>query len=169
VLAAPVTALLGDPAAAVAYGTSPDLAAGWSLVLPGGGYAIGVVAALLLLAGGLGLAVGRRVTRIAPSPYLSGATLGGPASPAATFHGPRGEPVDARSGGFYWGRAGDTGETPGTGAPAPGAARLGLGKLVIPRPLRAPDVATASGWLAVGLLVVAAVASAWVAAGGPVP
>ncbi len=146
-LAAPVTSLLGDPAAEVAFGTSPGLAAGWSILLPGGGFAVPIIAALLLVAVAAAVIVARRTARVAPPPYLSGATLDRRGAVLTAFHGPRGAAVNARSGGFYWGAA---------AGPVPSSASRGL---------EAATVAMVIGWAAVALVVGAGLASALLASG----
>lgn len=142
VLAAPIAGLLADPAGETAFGTNPGLAAGWSIALSGGAFAVPAVAALALAAAVVAIVVGRRVRNVAPAPYLSGA---GMAPGSTSFHGVRGQPVTARSGGFYWG-----------GREAAEAARP-------TRPLgdRLDRVMVAGGWLAIALVVLAAAIGAF--------
>jgi ech hydrogenase subunit A len=168
VLAAPIARGLADPAGSVAFGINPSLATGWSIVLSGGSFVVPAIALLALVSAALALAVGRRIRRLSPSPYLSGAGLAH--GPAGAFHGGRGGPVVARSGGFYWGGDVGTGASwrdaatpaPATPAPAtPDAATPDAAKPDVDRP-------EASGWMGgfgslmvvVGWLLIAAVALA---------
>lgn len=154
VLAAPLARWLADPAGATAFGTDPKLAAGWSITLSGGVFAVPAVAILLVTAAAVGVLVGSRVRRVAPSPYLSGAGLA--PGPSTAFHGTRGQPVVARSGGFYWGRSEAADESP-AGAQA-GARADGLDRAM-----------AIGGWLAAALVILAAVVGALGALGwGPV-
>ena len=105
VLAAPVARAVADPAGRVAFGPDPGLATGWSIGLGSGSFAVPMIAGLAVLAGALAILVGRRIRRIAPTVYLSGAGLAH--GPAGAFHGARAGPILSRSGGFYWG--GDAG------------------------------------------------------------
>lgn len=140
-LTAPLARWLADPAGATAFGTNPALAAGWSIALSVGAFAVPAVAVLVVTAGTVGALVGSRVRRVAPSPYLSGAGLA--PGPSTAFHGTRGQPVVARSGGFYWGRS-ETADDPPAGPRADGLGR----------------VMAVGGWLATALVVFAAVAGA---------
>jgi ech hydrogenase subunit A len=101
VLAGPVAALMADPAAQVAFGRDAGLAAGWSIALAGSGFAVPAVAVLVAVAIVLAAIVAGRIPAVSRQPYLAGANLA-PGS-AVTFHGVRGQPVEATSGGFYWG------------------------------------------------------------------
>jgi ech hydrogenase subunit A len=110
--AAPIARALADPAAAATFGISPGIAGGWSILLPGGGFTVPFLALLLAIAAGAGWVVGARIRVVAPAPYLSGATVRRPrrvtrgvriASASTEFHGPMGEAIVARSGGFHWG------------------------------------------------------------------
>jgi ech hydrogenase subunit A len=130
VLAAPIARGLADPAGRAAFGIDPGLATGWSIALSGGSFAVPAVAALGLTAGGLAIAVGRRIRSVAPSPYLSGAGLAH--EPAGAFHGGLGRPIVARSGGFYWGgQAGDAASAPDDRLPAAGGPTGGFGPLMV--------------------------------------
>jgi hypothetical protein len=137
VLAGPLAAALGDPAAAAAFGRTAGLGSGWNLAALGGTFpvlAIVAVGAAVLL---VTYAVVRRRAAGA-EPYLGGTNVD-PSRPAA-FHGARGGSRMATSGGFYWGAA--------------------LGDPTGPFGLR--RIVAAGGWLAV---VVVAVAAALQAAG----
>ena len=151
VLAGPVARLVADPAGRAAFGVDPGLAAGWSIALAGGTFLVPVVATLVLAAAVLGVVVARRIRTVAPSPYLSGAGMAG-AGPSA-FHGGLGRPIEARSGGFYWG-GGDRARATavaGSGQPVAdlGAARDPVG--------RGMEIA---GWVMVVIVGLAAAAGA---------
>jgi hypothetical protein len=103
VLAGPVAGLVADPAAAVSFGSSGGLAHGWSVALERAGFAVPFVALLAVVASLAAVVVARRIPLVAPQPYLAGANVGPGGSVA--FHGPRADPVEATSGGFYWGAA----------------------------------------------------------------
>jgi len=139
VLAAPVARAFADPAGVAAYGGDPGLASGWSIVLAGAGFAVPYLVALFAVAVAVVAVVAVRVPSTAPQPYLAGANLA--AGPATEFHGVRGGPVTATSGGFYWG-----GALPDTGGP------MGLRRFVL-----------VGGWLGVAAV---AIAAALLAAGG---
>ena len=100
-LAGPVAGIVADPAAAVAFGSSGGLARGWSIALERAGFAVPFVAFLAVVAAAAAFLVARRIPALMPQPYLAGVNLspGG----AVTFHGARADPVEATSGGFYWG------------------------------------------------------------------
>jgi ech hydrogenase subunit A len=154
VAAAPVARAVADPAGLAAFGIEPRLAAGWSIALGAGRFAVPAVALLGGIAAVVGLAVSRRLRTIAPAPYLSGAGLAG--GPPTTFRGGLGQAVDAHSGGFYWG-----------GEPDPGAAAAGA-SLVPGGPAGVVGRAmTAGGWLLVAVVALAAVASALGWGAGP--
>lgn len=136
ILAGPIAALITDPAAEAAFGLPAALAAGWSVALAGAGFSVPMVAAIVIIGLAAAFLVTRQIRVVAPRPYLAGANLRSGAG--AGFHGVRGQAVEPRSGGFYWGAALETGEQP----------RL------------ANRVLEAGGWLAVGLLL-AAVLLAW--------
>jgi ech hydrogenase subunit A len=140
VLAAPVARLFADPIGAAAFGSDPGLAAGWSIVLAGAGFGVPYVAALVVIAIAVSVTVAVRIPRTAPQPYLAGANVA--AGPAPQFHGVKGAPVAATSGGFYWGVL-----------PADGAANR-WGRLVV-----------AAGWLALAVVAAAALAAAAAASG----
>ncbi len=101
-VAGPLAAALGDPAAVRAFGHAGPLAGGLDLRALGGvfpvlplvvaGAALAVVAAMLV-----------RRLQINPEPYLGGTNVSVGQRPA--FHGPRGDARLATSGGFYWGAA----------------------------------------------------------------
>ena len=136
VLAAPVARAVADPAALVAYGREAGLAAGWSVVLAGTGFAVPMVGALIVAAVGVAWLVNRRIPAVAPQPYLAGVNL----SPGGEtlFHGAMAGRIDATSGGFYWGDAIGEGTRP-----------VGLRRAVL-----------AGGWLAVALVAVASIVDA---------
>jgi hypothetical protein len=145
---------VADPAGLAAFGVEPRLAAGWSIALGAGTFAVPAVALLGGFAAVVALAVGRRVRTVVQVPYLSGAGMAG-ASPA-TFRGGLGHPIEAHSGGFYWG-----GE-PGDGDAVAGASRVPGGPVgVVGRAM------TAVGWALVGLVMLAAVAGALGWGAGP--
>jgi hypothetical protein len=136
VLAAPVARAVADPAAAVAFGREAGLAAGWSVALAGAGFAVPAIGLLMLAAFALGVLAARHAPGVAPQPYLAGANVAAGGSTA--FHGVRGQPVRAVSGGFYWGEShGDA------------AGPTDLRRLV-----------PAAGWLAVALVLVAGLLAA---------
>lgn len=131
-LAAPVARAIADPASVVAFGRDAALAAGWSIALSSAGFAVPAIGLLLVAAVGLGVIVARRIEDTASAPYLGGANM--PSAGRTAFHGGRGVPVAAVSGGFYW-------ESGRTGPVAP----TDLRRLV-------PTI----GWLAAALVGVAA-------------
>jgi ech hydrogenase subunit A len=132
-LAAPVARAFADPAGIVAYAGDPGLASGWSIVLAGAGFAVPYLVALFTLAVVAVVLVVTRAPTTAPQPYLSGANVA--AGPTTQFHGVRGRPVTATSGGFYWG------VVPSTG---PGAQRT-------------ERLVAALGWIALGLIGLATI------------
>jgi ech hydrogenase subunit A len=136
VLAAPVARAFADPIGAAAFDGDPGLAAGWSIILAGAGFAVPYVAALIVIAVVVSAAVAIRIPTTAPQPYLAGANLA--SGPATEFHGVRGAPVAATSGGFYWGVLPAAGDR---------ARRLEL-------------LVEAAGWIALALIAAAATA-AW--------
>ena len=99
-LAAPVARAVADPASMVAFGRDAALAAGWSIALGSAGFAVPATGLLGVAAVVVGVLVARRIGQATPQPYLSGANM--PASGPTAFHGGRGDPVAALSGGFYW-------------------------------------------------------------------
>lgn len=102
VVAGPLAAAYGDPAAALAFGRSAPLASGLTVLALGGSFPVLALAVVLLAALGLPLLLLRGVPT-APEPYLSGANA--TAGPGTRFHGPGGRMAAAASGGFYWGAA----------------------------------------------------------------
>jgi ech hydrogenase subunit A len=149
VLAAPVARAVADPAGLAAFGVDPHLADGWSIALQGGSFVVPVVAALGVVAALLALVVSRRVRTIAPAPYLSGAGMRG-VSPTV-FHGGLGRPVEARSGGFYWGGG------RGDGLPAAEDGSVGGGSVAGDGLTGLVDrTMTGAGWLLVAVVVLAA-------------
>ncbi len=151
VLAAPIARWLTDPAGTIAFGTDPSLAAGWSIGLTGGTFAIPAVAVLVLGAAAAATVVGRRTRREAPAPYLSGAGLS--RGPSTAFHGGRGQPVIARSGGFYWGDGRDGGDVEEA---ASSGQRPSMNVASGDGPSR---LAVVAGWLAIALVGLAATIS----------
>jgi hypothetical protein len=129
VLAGPIAATVTDPAAEAAFGVPAGLAAGWSVAIAGTGFAVPMVAAIVLIAAALAVAVTRSLPAATPRPYLAGANVSGT---IASFHGSHGQAIQTRSGGFYWGAARQD-----AGRPSPGR------------------LLTVGGWLSVGLLVAA--------------
>ena len=153
VSAAPVARALADPAGLAAFGIDPRLAAGWSIALDGGSFVVPAVAALGGSAALLAFVVGRRIRSVAPAPYLSGAGIAG--ASATAFHGGLGRPIEARSGGFYWG-----GGAPGP-APGPSDRAAGDGPIVPGGPAGVVGRAVAfAGWLLIGLVWTAAAITA---------
>ena len=144
-LAGPVASVVADPAAAVAFGSDGGLARGWSVALERAGFAVPFVAFLAVAAFAAALAVARRIPAIIPQPYLAGVNLSSGA--AVTFHGARADPVEARSGGFYWGAA----EDPSAGISSGGASDSGTRAAARTRALEV------AGVLAVALVALAAV------------
>ncbi len=138
VLAAPIAALITDPAAEAAFGIPAALASGWAVVLAGTGFSVPMVAAIVLAATVLAVAVTRNLRVVARRPYLAGANVGGL---DGSFHGSRGQPVATRSGGFYWGAA-----------VLPQGQQSWIGRLLV-----------VGGWLSV-LLLLAAGAASWLTA-----
>ena len=107
VAAGPLAATIGDPAASVAFGAAAPFGTGWQIAAQGGVFPVLPLAVVLVLvvAGSAAYLWRQPVT---PQPYLSGLNVS--AGPGADFHGPRGTPETAASGGFYWGGAlGDAG------------------------------------------------------------
>lgn len=149
VLVAPIASGLADPAGRAAFGSNPGLATGWSIGLSSGSFMVPAVAALGLVSGALAIAVGRRIRVMPPSPYLSGAGL--LHGPAGAFHGGRGGPVVARSGGFYWGgEAGQIAPEDGDRPAAASGPTMGLDRLAV-----------VVGWfLIAGVALVAAIETA---------
>ena len=137
----------------------PGLAMGWSIALGSGTFAVPAVALLTGAALVAALAVGRRIRTTAPAPYLSGAAMTG--STPSAFHGGLGRPINARSGGFYWGAGREApsaspGREPGEG-PAIAASASGI----------VARTATIAGWLLIGLIGLAAAVGTM--AGGAAP
>lgn len=173
-VAAPVARLLADPAGQVAFGVDPGLAAGWSISLAGGAFAVPIVAALAAAAAAVAVVVARRTGRIAPGPYLSGA--GPTRAGVAAFHGALGGPVAVRTAGFYWGvRHGRERAAEKPGPVTPGMAPTA--RVASPAHPAALDedgltggpwrVMTAAGWLLIAWVCALAAAS-WLGL-GPLP
>jgi ech hydrogenase subunit A len=131
VAAGPLAALLGDPAAAVAFGAAAPMASGWTVQAVEGTFPVLPVAAVAVVTLTIAAAVVWRQEE-APQPYLSGLNVGGGSEPV--FHAPRGEAELAASGGFYWGGA------------------LGDGS----HPDRLRRAVEVGGWVGVGLLMATA-------------
>jgi ech hydrogenase subunit A len=131
ILAAPLAGVVGDPAALVAFRHTLPLGNGWDLQAPGGAFPVGPLALVVVALGAVALALTRRLS-VSPQPYLGGTNLAAGTEPV--FHGARGGPRLAASGGFYWG-----GALPGTAGP------VGLRRFVL-----------VGGWLGVAAVVLAA-------------
>jgi ech hydrogenase subunit A len=156
VAAAPVARAVADPAGFAAFRVDPRLASGWSIALDAGRFAVPAVVLLGGVAAVAALVVGRRIRTIAPAPYLSGAGVAG--APPTSFHGGMGRPIEAHSGGFYWGgeSGGEVGGAADGASLAPGGPAGAVGRWM-----------TRAGWLLVGLVVLAAAASALGWGAGP--
>jgi ech hydrogenase subunit A len=110
VLAGPLAALLGDPAAAVAFGSAAPLASGWQATALGGIFPVLPLALVTLgVVGGAVLYTWRQA--VSPAPYLSGLNVA--AGAGTQFRGPLGTRT-AASGGFYWGGALGDASNPGS-------------------------------------------------------